>query len=110
MSETSLNENLQPFFDYFSYLENSISNFNSDIDDSILFRNWIDFINNSIENDLNVIMKNGNPNFKNYSRATAELKEYLMNSFGSYDKHTYDCHNELNFFIFIYCLCKLNIY
>ena len=56
-----------PFFDYFSYLENSLENFNGEVDDSILFRNWIDFVNNSIENDLKVIIQNANPNFKNFN-------------------------------------------
>ena len=101
---------MQPFFDYFSYLENSLENFHEEVDDSILFRNWIDFVNNSIENDLKVIIQNANPNFRNFNLAIAEVKEYLLASFGSYDKHSYDTSNELNFFIFIYCLCKLRIF
>ena len=33
-----------------------------------------------------------------------------MESFGSYDRIDYGTGHELNFFVFIYCMCKIGIY
>ena len=35
-----------------------------------------------------------------------EMKEYLLESFGSYERIDYGTGHELNFIIFLYCMCK----
>ena len=54
--------------------------------------------------------KVGNPEFKHFDRAIPELKEYLIDSFGSYERIDYGTGHELNFFVLLYCLCKIGIY
>ena len=74
------------------------------------FRTWMDRIIASADEDIGTIGNTGNPEFKNFKRAIPELKAYLIDSFGSYERIDYGTGHELNFFVFIYCLCKLGIY
>lgn len=74
------------------------------------FRTWLDKIVAAVDDDLAQIMQGGNPEFKNYQRAIPELKGYLVDSFGSYERIDYGTGHELNFFVFLYCLCKIGIY
>lgn len=52
----------------------------------------------------------GNPNFTHFKRAVPELKAYMIDSFGSYERIDYGTGHELNFYVFIYAMCKLGIY
>lgn len=52
----------------------------------------------------------GNPLFENFKRALPELKSYLTDSFGSNENIDYGVGHELNFYIFLYSLCRLGIY
>ena len=70
----------------------------------------MDKIIESVEADLLVIGQTANPDFKHFSRAIPELKEYLIESFGSYERIDYGTGHELNFYAFLYCMCKLGIY
>lgn len=48
-----------------------------------------------------------NPDFK---RAIPELKVYLLDSFGSYERIDYGTGHELNFVVFLLCLFKVGVY
>jgi len=74
------------------------------------FRVWLDRVTENAEADLALIGAGGNPEFKNLDRAIPELKAYLIESFGNYERIDYGTGHELNFFILIYCLCKIGIY
>jgi len=74
------------------------------------FRTWVDKIRENIDADLGAIMVGGNPEFKHWERAIPELREYLLESFGSYERIDYGTGHELNFFVFLYCMCKIGIY
>lgn len=45
-----------------------------------------------------------------FSKAIPELKVYLLESFGSYERIDYGTGHELNFVVFLLCLFKLQIY
>ena len=70
----------------------------------------MDKIIENVDEDIEVIIRAGNPNFVNFLRPIPELKEYLIDSFGSYERIDYGTGHELNFFIFLYCMCKIGIY
>ena len=74
------------------------------------FKTWIDQINTFIDEDIGKMMQAGNPKFTHWQRAVPELKEYLIDSFGSYERIDYGTGHELNFVMFIYCMCKIGIY
>ena len=74
------------------------------------FRTWLDKIIQNVEEDLAVILQAGNPNFVHFARAIPELREYLIDSFGSYERIDYGTGHELNFYVFLYCMCKIGIY
>jgi serine/threonine-protein phosphatase 2A activator len=42
-----------------------------------------------------------------FKKAIPELKTYLMESFGSYERIDYGTGHELNFIVFLLCLFKL---
>ena len=74
------------------------------------FRTWMDRVIASADEDIMVIGTAGNPEFKHFARAVPELKGYLTDSFGSYERIDYGTGHELNFYIFLFCLCKLGIF
>ena len=39
-----------------------------------------------------------------------EIRQYLIESFGSYERIDYGTGHELNFFIFLYSMCKIGMY
>ena len=45
-----------------------------------------------------------------FTRSLPELKTYLLDSFGSYERIDYGTGHELNFVVFMLCLFKLQIY
>ena len=45
-----------------------------------------------------------------FAKAVPEVKDYLMDSFGSYERLDYGTGHELNFVVFLLCLFKLQIY
>jgi len=47
------------------------------------------------------------PGFEN---AIPEIKTYLVDSFGSYERIDYGTGHELNFVVFLLCLFKLKVY
>ena len=50
------------------------------------FRTWMDRIIAAADEDLNIIGSAGNPDKKHFSRAVPELKGYLLDSLGSYER------------------------
>jgi len=73
------------------------------------FKNWLDKVISNVDSDLSIIAAGGNPDFKNFDKAIPEIREYLIESFGSYERIDYGTGHELNFFIFLYCMCKIGI-
>ena len=63
------------------------------------FRLWIDQALNQSNEDLNFIPKQHLP----------ELRNYLFESFGSYDKLEYGTLHELNFMVFLMGLYKIKV-
>mmetsp|Transcript_36492 Transcript_36492/g.27058 ORF Transcript_36492/g.27058 Transcript_36492/m.27058 type:complete len:120 (+) Transcript_36492:270-629(+) len=45
-----------------------------------------------------------------FSRSFEELKAYLLDSFGSYERIDYGTGHELNFIVFLLCLFKMGVY
>lgn len=45
-----------------------------------------------------------------YPEAFAEVKTYLLDSFGSYERIDYGTGHELNFVTFLLCLFKLGVF
>ena len=74
------------------------------------FRTWLDTIRSNVDAELTIIIKAGNEEFDNYENAISEIKYYLMDSFGSYERIDYGTGHELNFYVFLYCLCKIGVY
>ena len=69
------------------------------------FRTWLDRV---VQNADDQILKFSNkPGFE---RAIPELKTYLIESFGSYERIDYGTGHELNFVVLLLCLFKLGVY
>ena len=114
MTETEIPPKMQALYDYLSKLDTWLDEV-PPVEQPMrfgnkAFRTWVDKIVSAVDDDLAVIMQAGNPEFKNYQRAIPELKGYLVDSFGSYERIDYGTGHELNFFVFLYCLCKIGIY
>ena len=45
-----------------------------------------------------------------FERSIPEIKVYLLDSFGSYERIDYGTGHELNFVVFLLCLFKLGVY
>ena len=114
MTETDLPDRIKPLYDFIERIHSMLDEV-PPIDQPMRFGNkafktWIDNINANIDEDIAAMMQAGNPNFTHFKRAVPELKEYLIDSFGSYERIDYGTGHELNFVMFIYCMCKLGIY
>ena len=67
------------------------------------FRTWLDRVTSKADTMLEAIL----PSTK---EAIPEVKVYLLESFGSYERIDYGTGHELNFVVFLLCLLKLGIY
>ena len=114
MTQTPLSDRIKPLHDWLDKIElwlNEVPPLEQEMRfGNKAFRTWLDKIKDDVDVDLGVIMQAGNPNFKHYQRAIVEVKEYLLDSFGSYERIDYGTGHELNFYVFLYCMCKLGIY
>ena len=113
MTETELPERLQPFYAYIEKLDLWLDEI-PPIEQPMrfgnkAFRTWLDRVKENVDADMKEIMTAANPQFSQTDRAIAEMKEYLIDSFGSYERIDYGTGHELNFYVFLYCLCKINV-
>lgn len=113
-TETELPPHIKPLYDYIEKIQNMLDEC-PPIDQPMrfgnkAFKNWLDKIISNVDSDLSIIAAGGNPDFKNFDKAIPEIREYLIESFGSYERIDYGTGHELNFFIFLYCMCKIGIY
>lgn len=74
------------------------------------FKSWVAKIAETVDADLEEIITKGNPNFKFPKRPIIELREYILESFGHNERMDYGTGHELNFLIFLYCLCKIGVF
>lgn len=114
MTETELPDRLKPFYDFIEKIHQKLDEF-PPMEQPMRFGNrafkyWIEDMSTYINDDIGAMMQAGNPNFTYFERAIPELKEYLFDSFGSYERIDYGTGHELNFLMFIYCMCKLGVY
>ena len=114
MSETQCPEKLAPFVAYLTKLDLWLDEV-PPIEQPMrfgnkAFRTWLDRVTAAADEDLATILSAGNPEFPRQAEAIPELKTYLIDSFGSYERIDYGTGHELNFFVLIYCLCKIGIF
>jgi len=114
MTETELPDRIKPFYDFVEKIHTMLDEV-PPIEQPMRFGNkafktWLDQVAATVDEDLAAIMQAGNPEFKHVKRAIPELKEYLLESFGHYERIDYGTGHELNFVIFLYALCKIGIY
>jgi len=74
------------------------------------FRTWMDKIIAAADEDILNFGTVANPELQNFKRAVPELKAYMIDSFGSYERIDYGTGHELNFFVFLYCMCKVGVF
>ena len=65
------------------------------------FRTWLDRVTTNADTMLEALLP---------KEAIPEVKVYLLESFGSYERIDYGTGHELNFVVFLLCLLKLGIY
>lgn len=70
------------------------------------FRTWLEKIISTVNEDL----KGMYGKIEGFERGIDEIKEYLIDSFGSKERIDYGTGHELNFVMFMYCLYKMGIY
>ena len=66
------------------------------------FKTWLERVQQNADTMLEAIVP--------IKQAIPELKTYLVESFGQYERLDYGTGHEFNFFIFIYCLCKIGVF
>ena len=69
------------------------------------FRTLIEKMNETIEQKVKEFSS-----LEGFDRAVPELKLYLQESFGSYERIDYGTGHELNFVVFIFCMCKIGAF
>jgi serine/threonine-protein phosphatase 2A activator len=114
MSETPITPKIKPMMDWLDKLEKWLDEV-PPVDQPMrfgnkAFRTWMDKIKASLDDDLVAIISTTNPEFTVAHKAVPELRVYLEESFGSYERIDYGTGHELNFFVFIYCMCKIGVY
>ena len=114
MTATVLPPKLQPLYDWIEKIEAWLDDV-PPIEQPMrfgnkAFRDWVDKIAAVVDEDLLVIGQAANPDFVHMKEAFSEMREYLLDSFGSYERIDYGTGHELNFFVFLYCMCKTGFY
>ena len=114
MSETPITPKIKPMIDWLDKLEKWLDEV-PPVDQPMrfgnkAFRTWMDKIKDSLNEDLTAILSATNPEFTVAHKAVPELRVYLEESFGSYERIDYGTGHELNFFVFLYCMCKIGVY
>ena len=69
------------------------------------FRTLIEKMNETIDERIK-----GFSSVEGFELAVPELKSYLQESFGSYERIDYGTGHELNFVVFIFCMCKIGVF
>lgn len=114
MTDVELTDNIKPLYDYLEKL-NGLLDQVPPIDQPMRFGNkafksWIEVVSQTVEEDLLEIITQGNPNFQNPKLPIVELSSYILESFGHNERMDYGTGHELNFLVFLYCMCKIGIY
>ena len=89
-TETELPPHIKPLYDYIEKIQNMLDEC-PPIDQPMrfgnkAFKNWLDKVISNVDSDLSIIAAGGNPDFKNFDKAIPEIREYLIESFGSYER------------------------
>ena len=69
------------------------------------FRIWLDKVLASSSEEVSKLSKDSD-----FTKAVPEIKVYLEESFGSYERLDYGTGHELNFVVFLFCLFKLGVF
>jgi hypothetical protein len=69
------------------------------------FRIWLDKVLASSSEEVSKLS-----NDSDFTKAVPEIKVYLEESFGSYERLDYGTGHELNFVVFLFCLFKLGVF
>ena len=69
------------------------------------FRIWLDKVLASSSEEVSKLS-----NDSDFTKAVLEIKVYLEESFGSYERLDYGTGHELNFVVFLFCLFKLGVF
>lgn len=69
------------------------------------FRIWLDKVLASSSEEVSKLS-----NDPDFTKAVPEIKVYLEESFGSYERLDYGTGHELNFVVFLFCLFKLGVF
>ena len=114
MTWSKLPDKMEPLYNYLESLYDLLEEIPGSVEDiengDVTYRTWNERALKNVENELVEIFKIGNPLFLNYKNAISEVKQYLIESFGSHENLNYGPLNELNFIAFLYSLCKIGIY
>jgi len=107
-SKTILTQNLTPLYNIIEVLDKWVDEI-PPIQQPMrfgnkAFRTWLDRVKDEFAHLMQDILPN-----ENLRKALPELREYFMDSFGSYERIDYGTGHEMNFVAFIYCLYKLGL-
>lgn len=69
------------------------------------FRTWLDKVLASSSEEVSKLSSD-----VDFGKAVPEIKVYLEESFGSYERLDYGTGHELNFVVFLFCLFKLGVF
>ena len=69
------------------------------------FRSWLDKVIATSSEEVAKLSKD-----EGFASAVPEIKVYLEESFGSYERLDYGTGHELNFAVFLFCLFKLGVF
>lgn len=108
MTKTELTPRLQPVFDYLNKLSDWIDQV-PPIEQPMRFGNkafriWLDKV---IKDHDKLI--GGFSKVEGFEKAVPELKFYLEDCYGSYERIDYGTGHELNFVVFLFCMFKLGV-
>jgi hypothetical protein len=69
------------------------------------FKTLIDKIEETMEEKVK-----GFSQIENFERAVPEIRLYLRESFGSYERIDYGTGHEMNFVVFLFCMFKIGVF